>query len=87
MKASDSIRAARRRIERPKAWCRGSRIVSSDEPGINYLDAAAYELWPNRTRMFIGEANDVSEHHDTTHADVLALYDRAIAMAEKDEGE
>lgn len=46
------------------------------------LVRAATELFPDRIRGHMGVVPNFNDHPSTTHGDVLAVYDRAILIAE-----
>ena len=101
---ADDLRAARKVIEKPEAWIKGS--FAMDECG-NEVEAespaacrfcvrgAIYRAVPERYEMTHGalwaQVGDdplfdplvkLNDSKSTTHADILALFDRAIAAAE-----
>lgn len=90
----DVLTRARALIEDPRDWCHGAPVSSVEAPycamtacyaGSREQYAPAYAaavlrlsagIKNSSRRMAVADFND---HPDTTHADVLALYDRAIA--------
>lgn len=100
MKPSEVLRAARKLIERPENWCKQHRIVDlpggqfaycvlgaiEHAPGGGVLDQSPWHAknWFARAihSPSIGEWNDVSRRN---HPEVLAAFDRAIALAEAEE--
>lgn len=57
--------------------------ATSDHILVNrLLDAAAKELFPDRLEGDGGQFVNFNDHDKTTHADVLAVIDRAILLAE-----
>ena len=104
---SETIRAARKLIEKPENWCQGADArdvhgvsVDSTSPtavgrcvagALHAASASDYKYHAaldvllaftvTRNTGWIFAFND---HPDTTHAMVLDLFDRAIAMEEAD---
>jgi hypothetical protein len=100
---ANDLRAARKLIEKPSAWCKRRSIIdingfllSPDEAkravkfcalgatwairGIDCdADMALMRAVLQKGFSSIGHFND---HHTTTHADILALFDCAIAAEE-----
>lgn len=101
IKASDLLRQARARIERPELWCKMTPITATYPDGATCAMLAIWDLEvdselrlhlqdmvrnviPERQRkqgMFTW--NDAPER---THAEVLAAFDRAIALAAAQDG-
>lgn len=97
MTLANDLRAARALIDTPEKWGKGSGLEPPDEPKFcalsaahkanrgnwdavgDALQAALPDDWKG---WFIFDFND---HPDTTHADMMALFDRAIAAAEEQE--
>jgi hypothetical protein len=91
----DSLRVARKMIERPEAWTRGwfARTATGDE--VSAYDRKAV-CWCSsgamarvgaeaRAYAFLARAmdGDIASFNDTsTHAEVLTAFDRAIVIAE-----
>lgn len=100
--AVDVLRRARAKIEDPKAWIRKRMSAWIDDVQCYCADGALVAVTMNtKTLMESGAslflsvaaksygfetASRLNDAAGTTHADVLALYDRAIAMAEADAG-
>ena len=106
---SETLRAARKLIEKPENWCKGQNarnaagekvlacsvdatrwcIVGAmrnvgatfDGPQRKAYQALLDVLDPTASLRVVPDFND---HPDTTHAMVLDLFDRAIAMVEAD---
>lgn len=93
MKASEVLRSAKARIGTPEKWgkgdtvrergllCAGLAINNSCEWQINEARAGSFFMKAVRADS-VPEWNDRPE---TTHAEVMAAFDRAIALAEADE--
>lgn len=96
MSAADTLRAARALIDTPEKWCKGAARIGCRRCIVGaLLDVAGY---PRTEMRIYGPARNVlhdlvrAQGHEvidwwnddpaTTHADVLALFDRAIARAE-----
>ncbi len=88
---SDSILvtliAARSRIESPEKWCKGSYEIgearciwgATQEVCGTYWNPADEYLQPFALELGHAGSASLNDHPETTHADVLALFDRAIA--------
>ena len=97
MKVSEILKAAKAKIDTPDKWCQkelcngedycnATRFCSigalwsiEEEP-----DAETYLRRAARARKFDGIIH-LNDNENTTHADVMAAYDEAIELAEKDE--
>lgn len=92
MKNSELLRAAKARIDSPEKWWHGEFPAKHEGSTCAYLaltgiggrcalrllaDAAGLS-----TNQELVEFNDAPT---TTHADIMAMYDRAIALAEQEE--
>lgn len=89
MKVSEVLRAARGRIDTPDKWCQGN--YADGDGRLCALGALMVDTNPPEALRLLYRAADaagstVASINDTrTHADVLALYDAAIALAEQEE--
>lgn len=104
MKLSETLKAARAKIEKPENWaretfardCNNRSIEPSDPAAVCFCSIGAIKAvcpgqvgyYPARTALAYVTGGDVIMFNDgyhTTHADVLAAFDRAIAQAEASE--
>ena len=65
------------------AWCEAGAALGALHPAIDALANAAQELFPERIVGIAWRVSTVNDHPETTHADVLRVYDRAISLAEE----
>lgn len=93
---SDTLRAARKLIEKPENWCKG--VYCETVGGVQRRCAfgAVRMVAPNtgasirasralKTQMGrLGTLEEFNDHPGTTHPMVLDLFDRAIEMEEAD---
>lgn len=61
----------------------GELRITRDSPAVIALTEAARQMFPDRIekknhKMLVAQVND---HPDTTHEDIMAMYDRAIELA------
>lgn len=87
---ADVLRRARALIDSPEKWCKGAMRTEDGRRCIfGAIDDAAGRLAIDESHLFsratgirnIAEWNNAPER---THAEVLAAFDRAIALAESD---
>lgn len=88
----DLLRGARARVARPDGWCQhqvndslgrvcaeGALLIEAGEPTYKYYSALGY-LEKNLVGFWsVAEYNDA---HGRTQAEVVALFDRAMALRE-----
>lgn len=55
-----------------------------DGVGISREDRALAQALPDGWMKTVGMIDSFNDHPDTTHADIMALFDRAIAMQDDD---
>lgn len=96
MNAAEILRAARAKIDAPEKWTKGEsardasgRGVFSNSPAAvcfcsigaigNIIDSTPMDIF--RKAIGCGCISDWNDHKDRTHADVLAAFDKAIALA------
>lgn len=98
MKASEVLRKAKGLIDKPEKWshawepggphkgfyCMGCAVYNAaDMPkGLAYQSVPAYLVLE---RAIGGSVIEFNQHPTTTHAEVMQAFDRAIALAEKEE--
>lgn len=100
MSVADTLREARRRIEEPEKWGKREEVqagnraktcpffaIFDDQPAVDFdTRESGIELFMKaigaRTSCGIATWNDAPGR---THADVMAAFDRAIALAESAE--
>jgi hypothetical protein len=96
MTIADQLRVARKLIETPDKWCKGSmeldgafcaigaclKAVGGSAPWDKMVIALQQALQQAGPCASVALWNDALT---TTHTDILALFDRAIAAAEKKE--
>jgi hypothetical protein len=89
----ENLIAAKALIDTPEKWGKGGyrdpftgRLCAYGALGVaergdarNYSEALAYRLRVAVPDRFHGRVAEYNDHPDTTHADIMALFDRAIA--------
>ena len=99
--ASQVLREAKELIGTPEKWCKFALqddggafcMIGAHNMALYGTYSSPAELHPldgPTYRLLSGQCGDrtvadFNNHHSTTHADVMAAFDRAIALAEKDE--
>lgn len=87
-RAAAVLRAARKLIEKPERWAQGTSftgtarcawgaILATEHDFVDVLSAAGFMR--RIVGPYIAEWNDIPQR---THAEVLAAFDKAIALAE-----
>lgn len=96
MKNSELLRAAKARIDSPEKWWHGEFPAKHEgstcaylalhsiggDPAMGFLCEA---IGTPTKRGFCGRIAAFNDAPTTTHADIMAMYDRAIALAEQEE--
>ena len=97
MTLHDDLIAAKKLIEDPKAWVKdqGDRVTcwcamtacGSIAPDDIYARNAMWDALRKQAPARFDYVADYNDHRSTTHADIMALFDRAIdAIQSKDGG-
>lgn len=97
MKVSEFLRSARALIDKPEKWIQGTRRRYDTTSGIqqfcsvgalNAICEGDLRGTRSRARFFLDSlSGDIIAYNDNcTHAEVIAVWDKAIAMAEQNEG-
>ncbi len=84
-KVSDVLRAARAKIEKPENWCQGSFRNGHAYCALGAVRESSYGVIRYIEACDVLErlAGPIPKYNDShTHAEVLSLFDRAIATAE-----
>ena len=88
MRLKDDLIAAKALIDTPEKWGKGNGRVSPQAPRLCVLGAcrrdadvahALADALPNDWGGHL--VHQFNDHPSTTHADIMALFDRAIAKA------
>lgn len=86
------LKEAKALIDSPDKWCKGSLMAGGKICAVGAVYAAASCAKRMRERQMLdclqvghkeGGLSVYNDHEDTTHADMMALFDKAIAFAER----
>jgi hypothetical protein len=92
---ADILREARALIDTPEKWIKGEYgrdgcfCAAASIDHVSQINPSTYDikalvaLYRNTPKPFEYELVAYNDHPDTTHADIMALFDRAISEAER----
>lgn len=97
MSLIENLKAAKALIDTPEKWGKGddvsnrrlctmlacSSISLGPTGAFDQMRAALLEALPPHASRSVPQVVNFNDHPDTTHADIMALFDRAITAAER----